>query len=142
MSDASCPRRQVLRTMLAASGLLMLPGGLTACAVNEGVVVATSDASGKPTVKVGDVPVATSVLVAAGARDYIVAQPKEGRFAAFSAVCPHQGARLEGGDILIRCPAHGSRFDTADGGAVLNGPAEQPLTSVPVAQEGDLLVLT
>ena len=45
------------------------------------------------------------------------------------------------GGLELRCPNHGSRFDAADGAAVLNGPAEEPLPSVGARVEGDQVVL-
>ncbi len=47
--------------------------------------------------------------------------------------CSHQGASLDRGPVrfsgslnTVRCPAHGSEFDLADG-HVLRGPATQPV---------------
>lgn len=45
--------------------------------------------------------------------------------------CPHQGFALSSGELLgngtIECVWHGARFDCRNG-AVLRGPAEEPLT--------------
>ena len=77
-----------------------------------------------------------------GAR-YVVAQPVAGEVVAFSAVCTHAGTVVEAaGGLELRCPNHGSRFDAGDGAAVLNGPAADPLPSVPAAVEGDLVLLS
>lgn len=58
---------------------------------------------------------------------------------AFSATCTHQGCTV--GDVrdgAIRCPCHGSAFDPATG-AVVNGPAQDPLPRVEVVvQDGQV----
>ncbi|WP_205304930.1 Rieske (2Fe-2S) protein, partial [Nocardioides sp. 616] len=61
----------------------------------------------------------------------VVAQPAEGEFKCFSAVCTHQGCLVSSsseGEIPCRC--HGSAFSLEDG-SVLEGPATSPLTEVP-----------
>jgi Rieske Fe-S protein len=52
-----------------------------------------------------------------------------GSFVAFSMSCTHEGCltSITGGQ-RFDCPCHGSRFDA--NGAVLVGPAEQPLASL------------
>ena len=48
-------------------------------------------------------------------------------FSAMLMRCTHQGMELSVHGNLISCSAHGSEFDTA--GKVLQGPADQPLTT-------------
>jgi arsenite oxidase small subunit len=55
-----------------------------------------------------------------------------GDFAAYSAVCTHRGCTVGYSDGKLTCPCHGSVFDPANGGAVVNGPATQPLPEIPV----------
>ena len=66
-----------------------------------------------------------------------------GRIVAFSNTCPHAGCDLVygvlGGEEL-ECDCHGSLFNVSSG-AVLQGPALEPLTLYAVRLEGnDLLV--
>jgi len=55
-----------------------------------------------------------------------------GDFAAYSAVCTHAQCTVAYGDGNLACPCHGSVFDPADGGAVVQGPASRPLPEVAV----------
>lgn len=58
----------------------------------------------------------------------------------FSAVCTHLGCLVRDvRDGEIRCPCHGSRF-SASTGAVVQGPATQPLAPVAVAVQGTEVV--
>lgn len=66
-----------------------------------------------------------------------------GVFYAFSDVCTHKACPLSKGSLegsTVTCPCHGSQFDVATG-AVLRGPAEEPVTTYAVALDGDDLVL-
>ncbi|WP_336921129.1 QcrA and Rieske domain-containing protein [Aquipuribacter sp. SD81] len=93
-------------------------------------------------VPLADVPVGEAVVVDSSAGRFVVAQPTAGEVVAFSAACTHQGTPVVAdGGLDLRCPNHGSRFDAADG-AVLQGPASEPLAEVPATVEGDLVVLS
>jgi Rieske Fe-S protein len=61
----------------------------------------------------------------------------ESRYSALWMRCTHQGAELQVFGDRLECPAHGSAF--TDTGAVLNGPASEPLRSLPVTVENNRL---
>ncbi len=64
-----------------------------------------------------------------------------GDFVAYSAVCTHQQCEVsyQPESSELACPCHGSIFDPASGGQVLNGPAEQPLPEIPIqVQDGQI----
>lgn len=66
----------------------------------------------------------------------VVTQPVEGTFVAFSTTCPHRGCTVRAVAAgTINCFCHGSRFRIADG-AVVGGPAEEPLRRLPVSVVG------
>lgn len=69
----------------------------------------------------------------------VVSQRSPGEIAAFSAICTHRGCTVEAGGAQLPCPCHGSIFD-AFTGAVIRGPATQPLAKVLVTVlNGELL---
>jgi nitrite reductase/ring-hydroxylating ferredoxin subunit len=65
-----------------------------------------------------------------------------GRLHAFDDTCTHAGCSLAEGELdgtTVTCPCHGSQFDVGSG-AVLRGPAKEPVRSRIVRVEGaDLL---
>lgn len=73
-----------------------------------------------------------------------LARLDDGAWSAFGNDCPHEECPLAEGDLegdRIVCYCHGSTFDLRTG-AVLEGPAEDPLTMFEVrVVEGDLQVL-
>ncbi|MFI9718859.1 ubiquinol-cytochrome c reductase iron-sulfur subunit [Streptomyces sp. NPDC052396] len=86
----------------------------------------------------GEVPVGGARLFRE--QKLVVSQAAKGEYRAFSAVCTHAGCvvdKVENGQIS--CPCHGSRFDAATG-KVLQGPAGEPLPSVPVRVTGGKLI--
>jgi Rieske Fe-S protein len=60
-----------------------------------------------------------------GGVDILVRQPDRS-LTACSAICTHAGCRVQYAQGGLFCPCHGSLFDSRTG-AVLQGPATQPL---------------
>lgn len=63
---------------------------------------------------------------------------------AYSAICTHQGCDVKtwlAKEKALVCFCHSSKFALLDGGAVQSGPANRALPAVPLALEGDLLVI-
>ena len=59
-----------------------------------------------------------------------------GRLYAFNDLCTHEGCQLSAGRLngtTLMCPCHGSQFDVTSG-AVVRGPAKQPLTTYEVRE--------
>jgi 3-phenylpropionate/trans-cinnamate dioxygenase ferredoxin subunit len=65
-----------------------------------------------------------------------------GQLYAFDDTCTHMGCSLANGELdgtTVTCACHGSQFDVTSG-AVLRGPAQRPVRSRAVQEEGqDLL---
>ncbi|QWC85313.1 Rieske (2Fe-2S) protein [Nocardioidaceae bacterium] len=92
-------------------------------------------------VPVAEVAVGGGVIVGDVDAPYVVTQPTEGEFKAFSAVCTHQSCTVSSvSSGTIVCACHNSEFD-ATTGEVLGGPAPSPLPELSVTQEGDTLVV-
>jgi serine/threonine protein kinase len=62
-----------------------------------------------------------------------------GNFVAYEKACTHAGVPVyyDGGSHQLVCPAHGARFDPANGGQVLQGPANSPLPRVTIHVNAD-----
>lgn len=138
-------RRALAKTLLAAGGLTLLPGALTACSsADSGDTASTAAAAVKgATVPAAEIPpVGTVALVTAAGAPVVLAQPTEGQYVAFSAICTHQGATVTpAGKLIVRCPAHGSEFNLGKQGEAVHGPATTPLPTIAVTRNGDDLVL-
>ena len=86
----------------------------------------------------GDIPVGGGRILGW----VLVVQPTAGTFAAFSAVCPHRGARVsppENG--VMTCYEHTSLFRMTDG-AVIAGPTPTGLTAIPITVDGTAIYRT
>lgn len=82
--------------------------------------------------KLDEVPVGGGVVLAD--QKLVVTRDAAGKAAAFTAVCTHSGCIVQNvANGTINCGCHGSKFDAATG-AVVNGPAAQPLAGLPVVQ--------
>ena len=63
-----------------------------------------------------------------------------GGFCATQAMCTHKAGPLSEGtvdDTTVTCPLHGSQFNIWTG-AVLRGPAKEPLQTYPVIVDGEI----
>ncbi|GAB0119058.1 QcrA and Rieske domain-containing protein [Acidisoma sp. 7E03] len=63
---------------------------------------------------------------------------------AYSAVCKHAGCIVSdwvAASHLLLCPCHGSEYDPAHQGAVVTGPAADPLPTIPLTLvQGELVI--
>ena len=85
--------------------------------------------------RVNEVPPGSALLVG----DVAVFNVNGG-FCATSAKCPHREGPLNEGTLdgsTVTCPWHGSQFDVCTG-AVLRGPAKDPLQTYRVTVAGDV----
>ncbi|GAA2461011.1 ubiquinol-cytochrome c reductase iron-sulfur subunit [Agromyces soli] len=98
-------------------------------------------APGSELVKLADVPVGGSVSATVDGEALLVSQPTAGTVMAFSAICTHQQCVVAAAGAEFDCPCHGSKYDAATGD-VLQGPALQPLTAIPVEVDGDRVVVS
>lgn len=125
-------RRQTL-TGAAALGTVPL---LAACGGDEDSDETATEppAAGETLGPATDVPVGGGTVY--GDQKIVVAQPTEGEFKAFTAVCTHQSCLVSKVTAeSIDCTCHGSKFSVQDG-SVLNGPATTGLTPVTVTVDG------
>ncbi len=72
----------------------------------------------------------------------VVIYNTDGVFTAYSLICTHLGCTVEADGQGFACPCHGSRFE--QDGAVLQGPAKQPLRPLRVEalEDGRLKLFT
>ncbi|GAA4600141.1 Rieske Fe-S protein [Actinoplanes octamycinicus] len=93
-------------------------------------------AAGASLALVADVPAGGGII----SGDYVITQPKQGTFKAFTKICTHQGCEVsEIKNGTINCPCHGAKFSIEDG-SVAGGPAPKPLAETKVKVDGDKIV--
>lgn len=130
MNNKICKNRRefLVKSTATASGLVLSLAGL------NGVNAQTKD-DDDVTLKL-DEKSPLSKVGGAYFFDYkgdkiVVIRKTETEFAAYSAICTHQGGFLNYNEKTqqLICPLHNSRFGT--NGQTINGPAKQPLSSFP-----------
>ena len=89
-------------------------------------------ARGQEIAKISRVPAGSAVNFDTSGSPAVLIHLQNGKFAAYSAVCTHQGCTVAYQNGQLFCPCHGSVFDPSRGGAVLSGPAPSPLPRIPV----------
>lgn len=139
----SCDRRTAWR----AAGLVALSGSALLAGCNaqpsggtggQGTSSGGSASAGPASVAIAEVTVGGGVVVD---QQYVVTQPKDGEFKAFSAICTHQGCVIGSvSDGVIVCPCHNSHFDLTSGDPVA-GPATEPLPAVDFTTSGSDIVI-
>ena len=143
-ADPGCAcwsRRESLR---AAGVAVVGAAGLAACGSGTGDAV-PSAASGAASatsevIATADVPVGGGKIL--DGIKVVVTQPTAGDFKAFSAICTHNKCTVSSvEDNVILCRCHLSEFDAATG-AVLKGPATQPLPPRTVSVGADGITVT
>jgi 3-phenylpropionate/trans-cinnamate dioxygenase ferredoxin component len=85
--------------------------------------------------RVSDVPPGSALLVG-----HVAVFNVDGRLCATQNECTHRQGPLNEGKLdgsTVTCPLHGSQFDVSTG-AVLRGPATEPLKTYTVVVEGDV----
>jgi len=122
-------RRSALR--IALVGAITTLTGSRAVAANNQIVQLSK-------VKVG----ATYPFQLSNGAPAILFRTKTGVFA-YQAICTHQGGMTKyfAARKLIVCSVHNASFDPFKQGAVVSGPATNPLPSVKVAVKGNWIVL-
>ena len=138
-------RRAFVRAVASAGGAVATAAVLAACSSggtggsdSEGGSAAAGSVE-KFEFPASKVPVGGGVVLAD--KNVVVTQPKAGTYAAFSAICTHQGCPLSSVEERgAFCACHSSYFDIADG-SVVAGPARAPLPAVPIVEDGGTLVV-
>jgi len=101
---------------------------------------------GEPIVEAAFIPAgfAFSFNLAETGKPAVLVHLQDESWAAYEAVCTHKGCevgyQLESG--RLGCPCHGSVFNPAQGGAVVQGPAQEPLQEIKVDTKGGKVVRT
>ncbi len=138
MSNQGLNRRQALSGAAAAGIGVPL---LAACGSETGEPVRAKPAteSGQVLAKTSDVAVGACLVFPD--QKVVLAQPSEGTFTCFSAVCTHQGCLVStSSEGDIPCTCHGSNFSLEDG-SVLKGPATTALPKVEIEVDGDRITV-
>ena len=89
-------------------------------------------ARGQELAQISRVPAGAAAKFTDSGNPAVLVHLPNGKFAAYSAVCTHQGCTVVYQNGQLLCPCHGSVFDPSKGGAVLSGPAPSPLPQIPV----------
>ena len=116
---------------------LLCMGVLAAC---DSVIARLRGARLVPIARLDQVPPGSAYRTTL-ADDPLILVNVGGKVTTFRAVCTHEGCPLgwNQNQHLIRCPCHGSAFDTA--GRVVNGPAQTPLTPLETISERGRVLL-
>lgn len=108
-------------------------GGKSASVLVSGDAVASPDRVF--IAKTADVPAGATFDFSYGG-DKAILVNFNGQYTAYVNRCTHKGGPVKLEEAVVRCQWHGAEFDPSTG-AVLKGPAAEPLTQIPVSLVGD-----
>ena len=132
-------RREILKNLASGSvALFVVPTVLTSCEKEDPddgnpneLEIDLTDSQYSNLATAGGSAVVNNIIVFNTGDQYI----------ALSSICTHNGCGVSYDHSAgnLPCPCHGSVFSTA--GSVLEGPADAPLKSYSVREEGDVLII-
>jgi cytochrome b6-f complex iron-sulfur subunit len=147
-SDATLPRRGVLRAGVVAFATIAVSGCASLFTKKRDPDITVAEAGGEARVNVAIAPWVKSggpgsLVVAIEGRDdkVIVFRRPDGQIVATDMTCTHKGCDVnwDVSRAKLVCPCHGSEFTST--GAVMHGPAERPLAAHDVVVSGDILIV-
>lgn len=103
----------------SGTGTATTPGGSTTAIAQESAVPTNS---------------AVTFTIPSNGDPGVLVHLNNGQFVAFDAVCTHAGCpvQYDPSSQYLLCPCHGAEFDPANAAAVVQGPTNTPLPSVPI----------
>lgn len=129
--------------LLMGAGVFIGTSFLESCAsIGSMALLKAKSIGGKVSIPLSEFAVQKTKLVRVSGYEYDIAvrEVSEGNYLALLMKCTHAGQPLTKTGAGFYCTLHGSRFTPT--GIVENGPASQPLAHMPVAVEGQQLVIT
>lgn len=146
MSDERVSRELFIRAAVAFG--IGVAGGSVLASCSNGTtagraVTGEPEATSGPQVAPGEAIAAASSVETNSAVSYtnaetgqaeVLVRLADGRFAAYSAVCTHQGCTVayKPDTRKLVCPCHGGTFDPAKGAEMVAGPPPRPLPAVEI----------
>jgi thiosulfate dehydrogenase [quinone] large subunit len=111
-------------------------GGGTTTQTTPGVGSGTTTGSSNTIAQVSAVPKNSAVTftVPSNGDPGVLVHLNNDKFVCFDATCTHAGCpvQFDQTSSYLICPCHGAEFDPANNAAVVQGPTNTPLTSVPI----------
>ncbi|MDQ2716731.1 MAG: protein kinase [Chloroflexota bacterium] len=130
---------------------MMAPQGNVPAQTNTGTGTGANPPKGKPAhggTVVGSKNLAVNSYSdftnPADGKDSLLIHLPNGKFAAYERACTHEGVTVnyDLNTHMLVCPAHGSIFNPADNGAVVQGPAARPIPHVAIHVNTDGTITT
>jgi len=120
-----------------ASTIMQNPSTVSGTQTTPGSGTSTTTASGSTEIaQVSAVQPNSSVTftIPSNGDSGVLVHLNNGKFVAFDATCTHAGCpvQYDPSSQHLLCPCHGAEFDPSNAAAVVQGPTNTPLTSVPI----------